>query len=108
MVKSNRDEERRKARRFQVGWDVAVKGTDRTGRDFDETGMLGNLSSAGALLYLPRTVPVGARLELRIKVPFKKKNWMKYAAEVVRVKNQSVNIGIAVKFDTARPVFLEG
>ena len=108
MVNSNRDEERRKARRFQVGWDVAVKGTDLTGRGFDETGMLGNLSSVGALLYLPRAVPVGARLELRIKVPFKKKNWMKYAAEVVRVKGRSVNIGIAVKFDTPMPVFVEG
>ena len=108
MVKSNLDGERRKARRFQVGWDVAVKGTDRTGRGFDETGMLGNLSSVGALLYLPRAVPVGARLELRIKVPFKRNNWMKYAAEVVRVKNRSVNIGIAVRFDTALPVFTEG
>ena len=107
-MKRNRAGERRNARRFEFGWIVTVRGTDRTGRDFDETGMLGNLSSAGALLYLPRTVPVGARLELRIKVPFKKNNWMKYAAEVVRVKNQSVNIGIAVKFDTARPVFLEG
>jgi hypothetical protein len=108
MVKSNRDEERRKARRFEVGWDVAVKGTDRTGRGFNETGILGNLSSVGALLYLPRAVPVGARLELRIKVPFKKNNWMKYAAEVVRVKNQKVHNGIAVKFDTARPIFMEG
>ena len=108
MVKSNRDDERRKARRFQVGWDVAVKGTDRTGRGFDETGMLGNLSSVGALLYLPRAVPLGSRLELRIKVPFKKNNWMKYAAEVVRVPSQSANIWIAVKFDTARPIFVEG
>ena len=108
MVKSNRDEERRKARRFEVGWDVAVKGTDRAGHSFDETGRLENLSSVGAFLYLSRVVPVGARLELRIKVPFKKNNWMKYAAEVVRVKNRRVKTEIAVKFDTAKPVFVEG
>ncbi|MEK6323813.1 MAG: PilZ domain-containing protein [Acidobacteriota bacterium] len=107
MVNSNRDEERRKARRFQVGWDVAVKGMDKAGRGFDEAGMLENLSSVGAFFYLPRRVPLGARLELRIKVSFKKNNWMKYAAEVVRVKKGSGKIGIAVKFDTARPVFME-
>ena len=107
MVKSNCDDERRKGRRFQVGWDVAVRGTDPTGRGFDESGTLGNLSSCGALLYLPREVSVGSRIELRIKVPFKKNNLMKYAAEVVRVKNQNVNVGIAVKFDAARPVFVE-
>lgn len=104
-MNSHSDEERRKARRFQVGWDVAIRGTDRAGRSFDEAGMIDNLSSAGALLYLPRQVRIGTRLELRIKVPFKKNNWMKYAAEVVRVKKGTEKIGIAVKFDTARPVF---
>lgn len=104
-MNSHSDEERRKARRFQVGWDVAVRGTHRGGRTFAEAGMIENLSSAGALLYLPRRVQIGTRLELRIKVPFKKNNWMKYAAEVVRVKKGGDNIGIAVKFDTARPVF---
>lgn len=108
MVNLNRDEERRKARRFQVGWDVAVKRTERTGRSFNETGILGDLSSVGALLYLQRAVPVGERFELRIKVPFKKNNWMKYGAEVVRVKSRTANIGIAVKFDTAKPVFMVG
>lgn len=108
MVDSNRNEERRKARRFKVEWDVAVKGTDQTGRGFDETGMIGNLSSVGAMLYIPRAVPVGAKLELRIKVPFKKNNRIKYVAEVVRVTNRKLHDGIAVKFDTAHPVFLEG
>lgn len=98
-------EERRKARRFQVGWDVTVRGTDRAGRSFAEAGLIENLSSAGALLSLPRRVQIGTRLELRINVPFKKNNWMKYAAKVVRVKKGGDNIAIAVKFDTARPVF---
>lgn len=107
MAKSNRDEERRKARRYQVGWNVSVKGTDQAGRGFDEMGLLDNLSSVGAFLYLTRRLQLGARLEVQIKVPFKKNNWMQYSAEVVRVKRVSGNIGIAVKFDTARPVFME-
>lgn len=107
MVKGNRDEERRKARRFQLGWDAAVKGIDLAGGGFEETANLKNLSSLGAFLYLPRRVKVGARLELRIKVPFKKKSWMRYSAEVVRIKKVSGNIGIALRFDTARPMFAE-
>ncbi len=107
MAKSNRGSERRDARRYQVGWDVAVKGTDQSGTGFDEAGILEDLSSAGAFLYLPRRVQLGARLEVRIKVPFKKNNWMKYSAEVVRVKKATGNTGVAVRFDTARPVFIE-
>jgi hypothetical protein len=114
MVNSNSEEDRRKARRFRVGWDVAVKGTERTGRGFVEIGILGNLSPVAAFLYLPKAVPVGARLELRVKVPFKKNNVMTYTAQVVRVRNRGVDNGIAVrfdgiavKFDTARPVFNE-
>jgi PilZ domain len=107
MAKSNRSAERRVARRYQVGWDVAVKGTDQSGMGFDDAGILEDLSSGGAFLYLSRRVQLGARVELRIKVPFKKNNWMKYSAEVVRVKKATGNTGIALRFDTARPVFIE-
>jgi len=108
MVNSNRGAERRDARRFRVGWDVAVKGTDQSGTGFDEAATLEDLSSIGAFLYLPRPVRLGARLELRIRVPFKRNNWMKYSAEVIRVKKKATgNIGVAVRFETARPVFIE-
>lgn len=106
MGKTPNDAERRKARRFQVSWDVAVKGTDQAGSSFDEAGTLENLSSLGAFLYLPRRVNIGERLELRIKVPFKRNNWMKYTAEVVRLKRASGRSGIGVKFDTPVPVFV--
>jgi PilZ domain-containing protein len=107
MVNSTNDDERRRARRFRVGWDVAVKGTDPTGLAFNETGMLENLSSIGGLLYLATALSVGARLELRIKMPLKNNKWMRYSAEVVRVTNHKLN-GIAVRFETARPRFIEG
>jgi hypothetical protein len=106
MGKANHAEERRNARRFQVSWDVAVKGTDQTGSGFDEAGTLENLSSLGAFLYLPTCVNLGERLELRIKVPFKRNNWMKYTAEVVRIEQANSRAGIALRFDTAAPVFI--
>lgn len=107
MLKGDRNEERRKARRVHAGWDAAVKGLDPAGAGFDETANLENLSSLGAFLHLERRVEVGARLELRIKVPFKKNSWMRYSGEVVRVKKIRGNIGVALRFATARPVFGE-
>jgi hypothetical protein len=106
MGKRNHDEERRNARRFQVSWDVNVRGTDQTGSGFDEAGTLENLSSLSAFLYLPRRVNLGERLELQIKVPFKRNNWMKHAAEVVRLDQASAKAGVALTFDTAVPVFI--
>ncbi len=106
MGKTQHGEERRNAQRFQVRWDVAVKGTDQAGKGFDEAGTLENLSSLGAFLYLPRRVNLGERLELQIKVPFKRNNWMKYTAEVVRIEPANARAGIALRFDSAAPVFI--
>jgi hypothetical protein len=105
MGRINHDEERRNARRFQVGWDVNVRGTDQTGSGFDEPGTLENLSSHGAFLYLPRLVNLGEMLELQIQIPFRG-NSMKYAAQVVRLEQESAEAGVALKFDTVVPVFL--
>ena len=106
MGKGQHYEERRNARRFQVGWNLAVKGTDSSGRGFNEEGILDNLSSLGAFLYLSRPVNLGERLELQIKIPFKRNNWMKYTAEVVRVAHSSRRAGVGLRFDTAVPVFV--
>ena len=97
--------ERRRARRFKVGWEVSVKGTDDFGLSFDETGVLENLSSTGAFFYLTKPLRIGAKLEVSIKVPFRRENWMKYSAEVVRIESSTKRIGIAMKFDTVRPSF---
>jgi hypothetical protein len=105
MGKSTQNEERRNARRFQVSWEVAIKGADPLGRSFDEFGSLEDLSSRGALFFMHRRVQPGAKIELRIRVPLKKENWMKYSGEVVRVNRKSGGFGVAVMFDTARPLF---
>ena len=107
MSKSDQSEERRAARRFEVTWAVAIKGKDQAGERFDEAGTLQNLSSRGALFFLPRPVRLGARLEVEIRVPMKEKSWMRYSAKVVRVEKQKSDFGVAVNFATARPTFIE-
>ena len=98
--------ERRRARRFKVGWDVTVTATDSGGSVFDETGRLENLSSSGAFLFLTRCLDPGTRAEVWIRVPFKRENWMKYFGEVVRSEPMTAaRVGIALRFDTARPIF---
>ena len=97
--------ERRRARRFKVGWDVTVTATDESGSVIGETAKLENLSSSGAFLFLTRCLDPGTKTEIWIRVPFKRENWMKYFGEVVRSEPMPARVGIAVRFDTARPIF---
>ena len=106
-TKTESNNERRAARRFEVGWDLAVEGTDQGGKRFSEAGTLQNLSSSGAFFLLPKRVKLGTTLEVEIRVPMKEKSWMKYSARIVRVKKQDSDYGVAVCFATARPVFIE-
>jgi hypothetical protein len=107
MGKSDHSEERRTARRFEVTWAVVIKGKDQAGERFDETGTLQNLSSRGALFFLPRPVRLGTSLQVEIRVPMKEKSWMKYSAKVVRVEKQKSSFEVAVQFPTAKPIFIE-
>jgi hypothetical protein len=104
MPKLKPSTERRRARRFPVNWDIAVSG-HQEGTPFDEATKLENLSSGGAFFFLEKHRRPQPRLELRIKVPFKKNNWMKYQAEVVRLDVSGQATGVGVKFDTPRPIF---
>ena len=103
----NRNEERRNAQRFELNWEAAVQGTDQTGSNFNEAATLRNLSSHGAFFYLCRIVTPGERLELQVKIPFRSNNRMTYRAQVVRVDETGVSGGVAVMFDSARPVFIQ-
>ena len=106
MGKSDHSEERRTARRFEVTWAVVIKGKDQAGERFDETGTLQNLSSRGALFFLPRPVRLGTSLQVEIRVPMKE-SWMKYSGKVVRVEKQKSSFEVAVQFPTAKPIFIE-
>src|ERR1041384_3889925 len=106
MGKSEHQEERRTARRFEVKWDIAVGG-DQRGKRFIETGSLQNLSSTGAFFLLPKRLKLGETIEDEIRVPMKEKSWMQYSTEVVRVQKHESQFGVAVNFATARPIFTE-
>lgn len=95
--------ERRQGRRFQVDW--AIKVEEQEGKGFSEEGVLQNISSGGALVFLSKPLTVGTRLDVHIKLPFKKNNWMKYSAFVIRVKKEKTSFAAAVKFEGAKPAF---
>lgn len=97
--------ERRRTQRFRVHWAVHVKGIDANGRILDETGLLENLSSTGALIVLPTGALPGARLSVRIKIPLKKREYIGYSARVKRVGESGRLTAIALVFETHRPTF---
>jgi PilZ domain len=95
--------ERRTGKRFDVNWPVKIEGGDGN-HVISGEGRLLNISSGGALVDLAEPVCQGMRLDVYIKLPFKKDNWMKYAAEVLRVE-AGASCRAAVKFAGARPHF---
>lgn len=96
--------ERRRAKRFQVDWQIRVEGAN--GRSsFVEAGVLRNLSSSGALLTLAKRLSPGTRLDIFIRLPLHGRKWMKYPARVVRIDPGIGAVTAAVKFDGPRPDF---
>ena len=61
--------ERRIDRRVQVHLPMFIKGTDGTGKNFQDTAQSVNVSRRGAAFILDRQVEKGANLEIRIPVP---------------------------------------
>lgn len=108
--KSNRrssQADRRASRRFQFGWDITIRRVDRGGKVYNETGDLNNLSSSGGYINLARLAKVGDKLEVCIKIPMRRKRWMKYSGEIVRLQRNDLGVAVAVKFDNLRPEFVK-
>src|SRR6185295_4241220 len=97
--------ERRKGTRFHVDWPVRAESVAETGATVTETGVVGNISSSGALLLVDRPLAVGARLDIYIALPIKGNKLMKYSGRVVRVENEGPLFAAAVEFDTQKPEF---
>jgi len=86
-----------------VDWPIKIEGGDGR-RAISGEGRVLNISSGGALVDLAEPVRKGMRLDVYIKLPFKKDNWMKYVAEVLRVED-GPSYRAAVKFEGPRPDF---
>ena|SRR5436853_353601 len=106
------NQERRQGRRFSVSWATRLTGIDESGTRFEQEVSLANLSSGGAYFSFEKPLPVGSRLEVSIKVPFKRQNWMQYTGEVIRVDQSPeadptpASVGIALRFSGFRPSFV--
>ena len=57
------------------------------------------------MLWLPNPIEEGTKLSVFILLPFKRKKWMKYSAQVIRVEEGGPDFGAAVKFEGAQPEF---
>lgn len=97
--------ERRRGRRFHVDWPVRVESVAQGGAAFTETGVVGNISSSGALLLIDISLAKGTKLDIYIGLPIKGNKLMKYSASVVRVESEAPMFSAAVKFDAAKPEF---
>ena len=97
--------ERRRAKRFQVDWQVRVEAAEDGKDGFIEVGVLRNISSTGALLFLAKPLSTGRKLDIYVMLPLQCKKWMRYPARVVRVERGIAAAGAAVEFDGTRPDF---
>jgi PilZ domain len=97
---------RRQARRFGVTWPVVIRGYDRQGRSFQEFSCLKNLSPVGACFALTRALTVGAAIEMDVRTPLSRKQWLRYFGRVVYVGGSSEPQTIGLRFDSAKPSFV--
>ena len=97
--------DRRQRRRYEVDWPFRVKGTDPSGLGILNTGVLRDISPRGAYGYIGRALAVGMRMEVSIRLPLREERWMSYSAEIIRVEQSGSQMGVAMRFDNARPEF---
>jgi hypothetical protein len=98
--------ERRSARRFDLRWPIKLSAVESSGSTFEDTGTVENISSRGALVHIARPLQLGCQLNVSIKLPFKRENWMQYTAEVIRVEYKGDRTEVAIRFADPKPDFL--
>jgi hypothetical protein len=86
---------------------MMIQRVDRNGRIYNETGILNNLSSSGSHVNLAGLAKIGDKLEVCIKLPTKRKRWMRYSCEIVRLQKDESGVGVGIKFDKMRPEFFK-
>ena len=113
--------DRRNSVRHILHWQIDIEGRDSFGRTFQESCVMEDLSSTGTFFYLNHKVDVGARVSLAIKLPTKLDTQMQYTARVIRIEDRyetrrvemmmadvPQRFGIGVRFDSRKPVFVDG
>ena len=95
---------RRAAPRYKLNWKIRVIAKGPSAQP-EQPATLRNLGSSGALTYLTSSPNVGDRMFVLIMLPLEAATWMSYSATVVRVNQEGIGAGVALKFDTSRPEF---
>jgi hypothetical protein len=99
--------ERRSLPRYRVDWPVKLTGTGNIGIRYFEEGVLENIGAKGACLYTNRSLQVGERVDVSIKLPLKRDNWLVYSARVIRVEGVYPEERVAIRFDSSEPAFTD-
>lgn len=99
--------ERRLLPRYSVDWPVKLTGRGELGVRYFGEGVLKNIGAKGACLNTNRSLQVGERLDVSIKLPVKRENWLVYSAQVVRVEGASPEASVAIVFESPAPVFTD-
>ena len=99
--------ERRLLPRYSVDWPVKLTGRGSVGIRYFGEGILENIGAKGACLYTNRSLRVGERLDVSIKLPLKRDNWLVYSAQVIRVEGVCPESRVAIRFDSSEPAFTD-
>jgi hypothetical protein len=91
--------------RYRVDWPVKLTGRRSLEETYFGEGVLQNIGAKGACLYTNGSLRVGERLDVSIKLPLKRENWLVYSAEVVRVEQTTAQARVALRFDYSKPGF---
>ena len=99
--------ERRLLPRYSVDWPVKLTGRGNIGIRYFGEGVLENIGAKGACLFTNKSLQVGERLDISIKLPIRQENWLVYSGEVIRIEGVWPQVRVAIKFDFSRPAFTD-
>ena len=99
--------DRRRSRRFRFRWEITIRRIDSTGKIYSNAGELKNLSSGGSYMILAQSLNIGDKIEICIRLPLQRENWMRYSGEVIRLQKRGSKARVGIEFDKSRPEFLK-
>jgi hypothetical protein len=83
-------QERRTGSRYVISFPVRVRWKDADGREVEEEGLTENVGPQGALIYLPRALPIVGR-KVNLTITEDPKNEVTCTAEVIRLERNAAH-----------------
>lgn len=82
--------ERRSGERYAISYPVRVRWKDEDGKEITEEGLTENVAPQGALVYLPRHLPLVGR-KVNLTITEDPKNEISCTAEVIRLERNAAH-----------------